>query len=118
MFELVEIMFQRESKMFAEILSCLWEGNHTASDLHKLKERCVEESEYPTEAPRLFIQNALVDEYNDKVYQSFDSVNKYTTKAQDSVIGACPTELKEKIMRRIPYVPFKNSKQLAYKLNI
>ena len=77
MFELDEIMRQRESKMFA---------------------------------PRLFIQNALVDEYNDKVYQSFNSVNKYTIKAQDSVIGACSAELKEKIMRQIPYVPLKNSK--------
>ena len=105
MFELDEIIRQRESKMFAEILNRLREGNHTPSDLQKLKERCVEESECPTEALRLFIQNALVDEYNDKVYQSFDSVDKYT-------------ELKEKILRQIPYVPLKNSKQLAHKLNI
>ena len=98
MFELDEIMRQRESKMFAEILSRLREGNHTASDLQKLKERCVDESECPTEAPRLFIQNALVDEYNRKVYQSFDSINKYTIKAQDSVIGACSAELKENVM--------------------
>ena len=107
-----------QSKMFAEILNRLREGNHTPSDLQKLKERCVEESECRTEAPRLFIQNALVDEYYDKVYQSVDSGNKYTIKAQDSVIGACSTELKEKIMRQISYVPLKNSKQLAHKLNI
>ena len=118
MFELDEIMPQRDSKMFAEILNRLREGNHTPSDIQKLKERCVEESECPTEAPRLFIQNALVDEYNDKIYQLFDSVNKYTINAQDSVIGTCSTELKEKIMRQIPYVPLKNSKQLAHKLNI
>ena len=118
MFELDEIMRQRESKMFAEILNRLREGNHTPSDLQKLKERCVEESECPTEAPRLFIQNVLVDDYHDKVYQSLDSGNKYTIKAQDSVIGACSTELKEKIMRQIPYVPLKNSKQLAHKLNL
>ena len=117
-YELDEIMRQRESKMFAEILNRLREGNHTASDLQKLKERCVEESKCPREAPRLFIQNALVDEYNDKVHQAFDSVSKCTIKAHDSVIGACSTELKEKIMRQIPYVPLKNSKQLAHKLNI
>jgi hypothetical protein len=51
----------------------------------------------------LFIQNALVDDYNEKVYDSF-SGNKYEIKAQDSVIGACSAELKEKIMRQIPYV--------------
>ena len=38
MFELDEIMRQRESKMFAEILNRLQEGNHTPSDLQKLKE--------------------------------------------------------------------------------
>ncbi|CAB3983616.1 ATP-dependent DNA helicase PIF1 [Paramuricea clavata] len=117
MFELDEIMRQKESKEFAEILNRLREGNHTPSDLKKLQQRCVEESECPTEAPRLFIQNALVDDYNDKVYQSFDN-GKYTIKAQDSVIGACSAELKEKIMRQIPFVPLKNSKQLALKLNI
>ena len=66
MFELDEIMCQRESKMFAETLKQLCEGNHTPSDPQKLKERCVEKSECPTEPPQLFIQNALVDEYNDK----------------------------------------------------
>ena len=61
MFELDEIMRQRESTMFPEILNRLCEGNHTPSDLLKLKERCVEESEGHKEAPRLFFQNALVD---------------------------------------------------------
>ena len=60
----------------------------------------------------------LVDEYNDKVYESFDSGNKYTIKTQDSVIGAWSTELKKKMMRQIPYVPLKNSEQLAHILNI
>ena len=117
MFELDEIMRQRESKMFAEILNRLREGKHTSSDLQKLKERCVEESDCPREAPRLFIQNALVDSYNEKVFESFID-NKYTINAQDSVIGACSAELKEKIMRQIPYVPLRNSKQLAHKLKL
>ena len=71
----------------------------------------------PGEALRLFIQNALVDDYNEKVYDSF-SGDKYEIKAQDSVIGACSAELKEKIMRQIPCVPLKNSKQLARKLKL
>ena len=37
MFELDEIMRQRESKMFAETLNRLREGNHTPSDLQKLR---------------------------------------------------------------------------------
>ncbi len=103
--------------MFAEILNRLREGKHTSSDLQKLKERCVEESNCPREAPRLFIENAFVDNYNEKVFESLTE-NKYIIKAQDSVIRACSSELKEKIMRQIPYVPLKNSKQLAHKLKL
>ena len=65
----------------------------------------------------MFIQNALVDSYNEKVFESFID-NKYTIKAQDSVIGACSAKLKEKIMRQIPYVSLRNSKQLAHKLKV
>ena len=117
MFELDEIMRQRESKVFAEILNRLREGKHTSTDLQKLKQRCVKESVCPREAPCLFIQNTMVDDYNEKVYESFCD-NKYTIQAQDSVIGACSVELKEKIMRQIPYVPLRNSKQLAHKLKV
>jgi hypothetical protein len=46
---------------------------------------------------------------NEQVYESFTH-NRYTIKAQDSVIGAASAELKEKIMRQIPYVPLRNSK--------
>ena len=118
MFELDEIMCQRESKMFAEILNQLCEGNHTPSDLQKLKERCVKKNKCHTEASCLSIHNVFVGEYKSKVCQSFDSGSKYTVKAHDSIIGAYSTELKEKIMRQIPYVPLNNSKQLAHKLNI
>ena len=68
MFELDEIMRQRESKVFPEILNRLREGKHTSTDLQKLKQRCIEESVCPREAPRLFIQNTMVDNYNEKVY--------------------------------------------------
>ena len=47
-----------------------------------------------------------------------NSGGKYVIKAQDSVIGACSTELKEKIMRQIPYVSLRNSKQMARKLKL
>lgn len=66
MFELDEILRQRESNMFSEILNRLREGNHTPDDIRKLIGRCVEESQCPKEPPRLFIQNALVDECNEK----------------------------------------------------
>ena len=65
----------------------------------------------------MFIQNALVDDYNETVYQT-SAKNKYTINAHDSVIGAISAELREKIMRQIPHVPLKNSKQIAGKLRL
>ena len=41
MFELVEIMRQRESKEFAEILNRLREGKHTAHDILKIQQRTI-----------------------------------------------------------------------------
>ena len=43
MLELDEIMRQRESREFAQILNRWREGNHTQDDIAKLKERCISE---------------------------------------------------------------------------
>ena len=43
MFELDEIMHQRESKLFAELLNSLLECKHMASDIAKLQERVSED---------------------------------------------------------------------------
>ena len=115
MYELSEIMRQRESKIFAEILNRLREGKHTDNDIAKIKERCVNESSCPKEAPRLFIQNAKVDEYNETVYRA-STGNKYIIIAQDSVIGANSAELRDKILRQVSYLTTKNTKQLARNL--
>lgn len=66
MFELEQIMRQRESKEFAEILNRLREGNHTSHDIAKIKERCISENckNYPIDVPHFFIQNSKVDEFN------------------------------------------------------
>ena len=115
MYELNEIMRQCESKIFAEILNRLQEGKHTENDIAKIKERCVNESSCPKEAPRLFIQNAKVDEYNETVYRTFTG-NKYIIIAQDSVIGGNSAELRDKILRQVSYLSTKNTKQLARNL--
>ena len=117
MFELDEIMHQRESKVFAEILNRLREGKQTEDDIIKIRERCTDDKNCPRQAPRLFIQNAMVDDYNDTVYQT-STGNKYTINAHDSVIGAISAKLREKIMRQIPHVPLKNFKQMARKLRV
>ena len=74
MFELDEIMRQRDSKLFAELLNRLHEGNHTATDIAKLKERVIQEDiNHPVDAPHLFVQNAKVDEFNQRVHKQLAS---------------------------------------------
>ena len=119
MFELQEIMRQRESKVFAEILNRLREGKHTQADILKIKERSIQQDtvdNYPMHTPHLFIQNAKVNEFNDRVHRAAHG-DKYTIKAQDNVIGANSAELREKIMKQIPLDPRK-TKQIISNLQL
>lgn len=94
------------------------EGNHTTEDLLKIKERLVEQNStaYPSGAPHLFIQNAKVTDFNERVHNSATTV-KYNIKAQDSVIGANSLQLRNKIMKQIPDDPRK-TKQLISNLRL
>ena len=115
MFELNEIMRQKDSKVFAELLNRLPEGNHTESDILKLKERVIQEDiNNPLDAPHLLIQNAKVDEFNARAHNAARG-NKFRISAQDSVIGANSPELRDKILTQIPKDPSK-TKQLASQL--
>ena len=51
--ELKQIMRQRESKQFAELLNRLREGNRTKEDIAKLKDRGISETSpsYPKDVP-------------------------------------------------------------------
>ena len=118
MFELHEIMRQRESKEFAEMLNRLREGNHTKEDITNFKTRLVHtnSSGYPLNAPHLFIQNAKVDEFNIRAHNA-SSGTKNAIKAHDSVIGAESKIIKDKILNQIPSDPRK-TKQLHCTLNL
>ena len=90
MFELDEIMRQRDSKLFAELLNRLREGKHTAADIAKLKERVIQKDiNNPIDAPHLFIQNAKVEEFNQRAHNAATG-NKFTINAQESVMELPP----------------------------
>ena len=118
MFELKEIMRQKESKVFAEILNRLRKGNHTADDILTIKERMIEENSIqdPMDAPHMFIQNMKVNAFNQRVHDAA-TAEKYCIKAVDSVIGANSTELRDKIMGQIPNDPRK-TKQIISNLQL
>ena len=87
MFELHEIMRQRESKMFSQLINRLREGKHTCKDIMKLKERLIDSnSSTYLSVPYLFIQNVKVNKFNDRVHRAM-SGPKYSIKAHDTVIG-------------------------------
>ena len=109
MFELNEIMGQRDSKVFAELLNRLREGKQMESDILKLKERVVQEDIInPLDAPH------LLDEFNVRAHNAA-SGNKFQINAQDSVIGANSTELRDKILTQIAK-DRRKTKQLALQL--
>ena len=82
MFELNEIMRKRDSKLFAELLNRLREGIHTPDDILKLKERVVHEDiSNPIDAPHLLIQNAKLDEFNERAHNAAAG-NKFRINAQ------------------------------------
>ena len=112
MFELKQIMRQREVKDFAELLNRLREGNHTKQDIQKLKQRIISitNHEYPKDAPHVFIQNAKVNDFNARAHNALPGI-KYSIKAHDSVIGADSQQLRDKILSQIPNDPRK-TKQL------
>ena len=81
MFRLHEIMRQRESKDFAEVLNRLGEGNHTTEDIMKFKERMIEPTVVTT--PKMFftclyrMQRSLSSMIEHKVpYQVLSTVSK------------------------------------------
>lgn len=118
MFELNEIMRQRESRQFAEILNRLREGFHTNSDLNVLMTRIIQDCDpnYPKHAPHLFIQNNRVDDFNLTIYNSA-ATRKYVVKAVDSVIGAQSEKLRQRLLRQVPDDPRKTM-QLFSRLQI
>jgi len=101
MFELQEIMRQKESKTFAQILNRLREGLHTHDDINKLKKRICSsqtESEALNHIPHLFIQNKRVGEFNLLMHNEAPGP-KFVIQATDSVIGAHTEKLKEQILK-------------------
>ncbi len=110
MFELSEVMRQREDKEFAEMLNRIREGKHTDADIEVLNQRILrisqEHPDYPISATHLFSTNMAVDQHNHDIFQK-SSNEKIDVKAIDIVLGDLSDELKERIKKQIPNDPSK-----------
>ena len=104
MFELTEIMRQKDDSMFAELLNRIREGDQTEEDLVVLKSRSItfDDSKYPDlkNELHLFPCNAAVDTHNANMFHTV-----FTEKAEvecfDTVLGEDSEEVKQKILNQI-----------------
>lgn len=102
MFELTEIMRQKDDKEFAEILNRLREGKHTTDDLAKLKGALTTNDSKLSNIPHLFATRKEVFGFNEKIFSQSSSEMKVVIKAIDWVIG-CPNEaLHPRILCKVP----------------
>lgn len=101
MFELTEIMRQRDDKVFAEALNRLSQGTLTTDDVTMFCTRVFNESDLPDagkSAIRLMFSNKEVDSYNEKRAkdQRKPGTNFIVSNAIDSVTGATnETEIRQ-----------------------
>lgn len=103
LFELDEIMRQKDDAQFAELLNRLREGFHTNEDIALLKRNLIEQENDETKMlPHLFVTRSDVSQYNSKVFHEVRESEKTIVEAIDSISGDMPVSLKEKILSKVP----------------
>ena len=110
LFELTEIMRQKDDREFAELLNRLREGKHSEDDVAILEQRLLKvrhhEDNYPMNMTHLFTTNASVDAHNNTLY-TISKTDKAQMKAVDIVIGDVNDDLKQQMKNKIPDDPTK-----------
>ena len=110
MFELTEIMRQKDDKDFAELLNRLRERKQTLDDITILKSRLLKskpgDPNYPASLTYVFSSNALVNAHNEAAFNLSQSAKAHID-AIDIVIGDISDELKHEVKKKIPHDPSK-----------
>ena len=102
MFELTEIMRQKEDHTFAELLNRVREGNQTEDDIALLKSRSVlrntERYMSLKDCQHLFPCNEDVDNHNDAVFD-LATTDKAEIRCIDTVLGDDRDDVKQKVLK-------------------
>ena len=111
-FQLTEIMRQKEDKLFAELLNRLRCGIHTDIDIEELKKCSLKQNDpgYDMYQPHIFLSNAKVDDHNTQIFSRVPELLKLSILVHDTVIGDVAADVKEKIIQS---VPFESSKTMG-----
>ena len=104
MYELVDIMRQKDDLAFAQLLNRLRLNEMTEEDKQKLQTRVVdrETGDYPKDALHLFAQNYYVDQHNDNILSQLPG-EKYVISCHDSVVSAnIPANRHQSLIDKLP----------------
>ncbi|CAF1307832.1 unnamed protein product [Rotaria sordida] len=119
LFELTEIMRQKDDKTFAIALSNIAKGAMTLEDINLLKSRIVsnENLEMVGDAIRIFRSNAEVDAYNTKVLASLNTEGAIAN-AYDFCIGDGLVSIREKVLNNIKNLKTTETYGLPLKIDL
>ena len=119
LFELTEIMRQKDDKAFAIALSNIAKGMMTLEDINLLKSRIVsnENLEIMGDAIRVFRSNAEVDAYNTKVLASLNTEGA-TANAYDFCVGDGLASIREKVLSNIKNLKTTETYGLPLKIDL
>ena len=103
LYELDQIMRQKDDLRFAQMLNRIREGNHVEEDMATLKMKMInEENDRTRNMPHLFTHRCDVENYNKNVFQHLCDSKKTVVEAIDSISGDLPCSLHKKVLLKIP----------------
>ena len=103
MFELTEIMRQKDDLHFANLLNRLRTNDLTGADKIEIALHSISpfHENYPKSAPHLFIENKFVDDFNDKFIAALTGA-KIIVESHDTVVSDLPKNTKERLIQSLP----------------
>ena len=103
LFELTEIMRQKDDIDFANLLNRLRTNDLSAEDKNEINKHIISPTQenYTKNAPHLFIENKFVDSFNKEFMQNL-STTKVEVASHDSVIADVPKANKERLLKSLP----------------
>ncbi len=118
-FELDEIMCQKEDKTFAESLNRLQTASHTAEDMDLWKSRLISEDKSlkMTHVPHFYTTNVKKDEFNANVMEQTVG-ETVTIKAHDIPQENIPQSEKRKVLAAAKVKPISAAGNLAFSLTV
>ncbi|XP_070191701.1 uncharacterized protein [Littorina saxatilis] len=116
MFELTQVMRQKDDKTFAEALNRIREGSHTKEDASLIKSRVVKSS-IPDNMLHLFTSRRLVTEQNTRSLALLQST-EILLEAKDSVMGDISVALKTELLHKARDMTVQQTQSLTSHLTL